>query len=195
MWSTLTAAAHWWQAAALAASRLALAPESELLADVCGRAEVLSAKLKAAKGRAVEVGNSLVNYERAATKMVSDAHAQKRKAEEGEREAKAEATRMASWEGKCAEQQQINDKLRGMWQAKAIRKIRVKSIEAAFLSWQRQAQHTKRGERIVAHAANKIRHRWAMKAWRGWTKFTQLAHVHRSEELAVRKLLQLLLPG
>lgn len=174
-------------AAELATARLALAPESELLADVCGRSELLAAKLKAAKGRAVEVGNSLVEYERAATKMVSDALALKKKAEEGQQAAEAESAFMATWEDKCEEQRRLNEKLRGMWQARAIRKLRMRSIETSFEAWRGLAKATKRGQQIVIHAAQKIRNRWISRAWRGWVKYVQLAHVHAAEELAAEE--------
>eukprot|EP01051_Picozoa_sp_SAG22_P000460 SAG22_NODE_13_length_33548_cov_57.167773_12_plen_680_part_00 len=200
---------------ALAGERLALAPESEQLADVCGRSELLSAKLKAAKARSTSLGGSLVQYERAATKMVSDAHAEKRKAEQGRKDAEAEAARMSTWcvglrhclsvvlptvflsktvpflavcppcrEGKCAEQARLNDKLRGMWQARAIRKLRMMSIETALTGWRSVAAAAKRGRQIIAHTAHKLHLRWELRAFRGWVKYTQHAHVHQAQEEA-----------
>jgi hypothetical protein len=176
------------EALELVSAHLALAPASELLLQTYERSEMLAAKMSAAKERSRQVGHSLVQYERAAKKMVGDANAKVEEAKGKQAEAEEAARVAEAWEQRCEEQEEINDTVRNMWQERAIRKQQKAAVTAVMEAWFGWMAMLRTHKTVLRRTVRKIQARTKMLVWRGWLLHHRMHHVEAANATAAEAM-------
>lgn len=161
------------QALEHAARRRDASPDIVAFSTLHVRAEGMATKLHAADARVRDVGHSLVEYERAATTLVHKAILKMEEAKEDA--AVAEQGRLAaeSWQEVAEREEEKCDRMQGMWQTRAIRKMRRGEIITCFEAWIKYNV----SERVHHKATDRMRMKHARRmkfiVWQGWRKFAK----------------------
>ena len=161
----------------LARSRLALAPEVPEFSRLFKKTELLAAKQQAADARVRLVGSSLVEYERTATKMVGDALAHREEALQEAQAAYTHADTMNAWETKANALEEVNYRTQGLWQARAIRKMRQGGVQKCIASWCEYTRTSRVHSKALRRCGAKYLRRNLWIVWHGWKKFLQMQKV------------------
>ena len=171
------------------------------------KTEALAAKQRVADARVRDVGSSLIQYERAAVKMVQQANVQIAQAQKEAEAAQSHAETMAAWEVKATAAMDVNSRTQGLWQARAIRQMRRGKWRLHSLLWKPEhvnlgilspcnscAPVTGGAQQCIAawveFATKNRTHRKALRCcaskyvrrnefivWHGWCKFVQMQTV------------------